>query len=79
MNYYEIKWKRWKNYYFVICLLIPKETLLRIVSEYGGLEEVINNRSLLIILANMFKVPLNLIKIRVYSLYMDNEKEKIIV
>ena len=53
---------------FSLNLLVPENTLLKIINIFGGIDEVIDNDYSIKTIANIFNVEIILIKLRIYGL-----------
>ena len=63
------------TFYFATCLLLPKESFVRIVKQFGGFDNVLDNLRVQEFIANIFRVKRNLVNMRACELYLEEKKE----
>ena len=66
--------KEWESAYFAMCLLIPKDSLLKVVEIFGGLENVLNDYQLLKAISRLYNVEEQLMEIRIKDL-LKNDRD----
>ena len=71
--------EEWESAYFAMCLLIPKDSLLKVVEIFGGLEKVLNDYQLLSAISRLYNVEEQLMEIRIKDLLKnDREYERVL-
>lgn len=67
--------KEAEAYYFAICLLVPKESFIKVLDYYGGLDIVSISTIKKEKIAKHFKVPVDIINLRLCELKLKEDKK----
>ena len=63
------------TFYYSMRLLLPKKLFIGIVNCMGGLDSVLNSNEHQYAIAETFKVKLDLVKLRICQLYIEQSKK----